>query len=83
MRKLRQSPAVVGACRDKRLQALLASIDAAPDREAALEAARLKDEHFRAFLDAMLLAVGHVEAADSATVGAALPEGFAAFRFVG
>lgn len=81
---LHTSPEVVQALRDTRLRKLLVAIDTAPDREAALERARLQDEHFRAFIDSMLGAVGYAEPVTSATVGShAIPDGYKAYSFSG
>lgn len=84
LHSLHQSADVVQALRDSRLRKLLTSIDTAPDREAALEKARLQDEHFRAFLDTMLTAVGYADPITSDTVGShAIPEGYTAYQFSG
>ncbi len=84
LRRLRHSPDVVRSLRDERLRKLLDHIDSAPDREAALEQARMQDEHFRVFIDAMLHAVGFVEPASSEQLGgAAVPDGYTAYNFVG
>lgn len=84
LRRLRHSPDVIRSLRDERLRKLLEHIDTAPDREAALEEARMQDEHFRVFIDSMLHAVGFVEPATSAQLGGAeVPDGYTAYNFVG
>ena len=84
LHKLHQSAGVVQALRDSRLRKLLTAIDTAPDREAALERARVQDEHFRVFIDTMLNAVGYAEPVTGGRVGAhELPEGYTAYQFSG
>jgi len=84
LRRLRQSPAIVRSLRDERLRNLLDRIDSAPDREAALEEARMQNEYFRVFIDSMLHAVGFVEPATSEQLGGAeVPDGYTAYNFVG
>ena len=84
LRRLRHSPDVVRSLRDERLRKLLDKIDTAPDREAALEEARMQNEHFRVFIDSMLQAVGFVEPATAAQLGGTeVPEGYTAYNFVG
>ena len=57
------------ALRDRRLQAIIRSVDAAPDRRKALEHARhTGGADFIAFLDEMLLAIGACTRQDDGSV---------------
>lgn len=60
--KLQASATMKEALRDKRLQEVLANIDAAPDRASALNAAIQREGgRFQTFLDEMLLTIGAAE----------------------
>lgn len=56
LERIAHSPELVAMLKDERLQQLLARIDGAADREAALKEALLRDD-FREFTDSLLIAV--------------------------
>jgi hypothetical protein len=67
--RLDADPAIRAALRDPRLQRVIREVDGAPDRAAALAAARAREgRHLADFIDRVLIAIGACERLEDGSV---------------